>query len=377
MAWEPVLWIVFAMVNLALLGLNFYQFLGFSDLEADYLNPYELSSRVNYVIVLEYLLQGAFSILFLVTGHWIMFLLSLPPAYYNLKKYLARQHLIDVTEVFRVLNDEKKVRIVKLIFYIIFFVLTITRLAIAVIQVVFGDDDDDPEGCRAPFLPLLPLVIHSPAALVFGCVLKQEPCRLPNARLTPSIGVFSGRSREQERACGASGRVLCHRRVLQPSASFGPFFGVLAAALLSSPGSWSPDVLVVRSSPLRVKINISNEGDVLGGRGAAVLKRGRGKCRGGKGIGGGGGGADCEGGARDGAGNGAGLGDLEIGGAAIIETKSLQVSLLSPICLSKPSGGGDLRPVTGPSSFDSSGDWRAARPSRGNNSVSEQRTTSG
>ncbi|GER39905.1 cornichon family protein [Striga asiatica] len=175
MAWEPVLWIVFAMMNLALLGLNFYQFLGFSDLEADYLNPYELSSRVNYVIVLEYLLQGAFSILFLVTGHWIMFLLSLPPAYYNLKKYLARQHLIDVTEVFRVLNDEKKVRIVKLVFYIIFFVLTITRaiaagsikalvlvldssneefdfrsslhdLALAVIQVVFGDDDDDPEG---------------------------------------------------------------------------------------------------------------------------------------------------------------------------------------------------------------------------------------
>lgn len=62
------------------------QLLGFSDLEADYMNPYELSSRINSVIIPEYLLHGAFCILFLLTGHWIIFLLSLPLAYYNLKQ---------------------------------------------------------------------------------------------------------------------------------------------------------------------------------------------------------------------------------------------------------------------------------------------------
>ncbi|KAL8036891.1 hypothetical protein ABFX02_11G006000 [Erythranthe guttata] len=127
MAWDPILWIVFSIMNITLLGLNFYQFLGFSDLEADYLNPYELSSRVNSVIVPEYLLQGAFCILFLVTGHWFMFLLSLPPAYFNLTQYLSQQHRIDVTEVFRVLNAEKKTRIIKLGVYIVFFGLVITR----------------------------------------------------------------------------------------------------------------------------------------------------------------------------------------------------------------------------------------------------------
>ncbi|KAL7134115.1 hypothetical protein ABFS83_11G006000 [Erythranthe nasuta] len=142
MAWDPILWIVFSIMNLTLLGLNFYQFLGFSDLEADYLNPYELSSRVNSVIVPEYLLQGAFCILFLVTGHWFMFLLSLPPAYYNLTQYLSQQHRIDVTEVFRVLNAEKKTRIIKLGVYIVFFGLVITRLALSVVHAVFGDDDD-------------------------------------------------------------------------------------------------------------------------------------------------------------------------------------------------------------------------------------------
>ncbi|GFP82604.1 protein cornichon homolog 1 [Phtheirospermum japonicum] len=146
MVWEPILWIIFAMMNLTLLGLNFCQFLGFSDLEADYLNPYELSTRVNAMIVLEYLLHGSFFIMFLVTGHWIIFLLLLPHAYYNLKKYLSRHHLIDVTEVFRVINAEKKVQIIKLGFYIFFFGLIITRLALSVIHVVFGDDDDDAVG---------------------------------------------------------------------------------------------------------------------------------------------------------------------------------------------------------------------------------------
>ncbi|KAL6539846.1 hypothetical protein OROHE_011617 [Orobanche hederae] len=147
MAWEPFLWIILAIMNLTLLGLNFYQFLGFSDLEADYLNLYELSSRVNSVIVLEYLLHGAFCILFLMTGHWVMFLLSLPPAYYNLKKYLARQHLIDVTEVFRVLNAEKKVRIVKLVFYIIFFALIIISIIAAgsfprVLSILYSNNEE-------------------------------------------------------------------------------------------------------------------------------------------------------------------------------------------------------------------------------------------
>ncbi|KAL8459866.1 hypothetical protein ACS0TY_030924 [Phlomoides rotata] len=142
MAWDPILWIIFTILNLTLLGLNFYQFLGFSDLEADYLNPYELSSRINYVIVPEYLLHGAFCILFLMTGHWIMFLISLPPAYYNLKQYLSKQHLIDVTEVFQVVSAEKKARIIKLGFYVLFFGLVVTRLALSVVHAVFADDDD-------------------------------------------------------------------------------------------------------------------------------------------------------------------------------------------------------------------------------------------
>ncbi|XP_057768825.1 protein cornichon homolog 1-like isoform X2 [Salvia miltiorrhiza] len=142
MDWLPFLWLIFSFMNLTLLGLNFYEFLGFSDLEADYLNPYELSSRINYVIVPEYLLHGALCVLFLMTGHWIMFLLSLPTACYNLNQYLSNKHLVDVTEVFKVVNTEKKTRLIKLGFYVLFFGLVITRLALSVVRAVFADDDD-------------------------------------------------------------------------------------------------------------------------------------------------------------------------------------------------------------------------------------------
>nr|GMD41724.1 protein cornichon homolog 1 isoform X2 [Ipomoea batatas]GMD46399.1 protein cornichon homolog 1 isoform X2 [Ipomoea batatas]GMD47933.1 protein cornichon homolog 1 isoform X2 [Ipomoea batatas] len=114
-----------------------------SDLEADYMNPYESSSRINNVILKEYVLQGVFCILFLVTGHWFLFLLTVLPTYYNVKKFLSRQHLIDVTEVFRAIDFEKKLRIAKLAFYLIFFIVVIVRLVISVIRCLIDDEHED------------------------------------------------------------------------------------------------------------------------------------------------------------------------------------------------------------------------------------------
>jgi hypothetical protein len=42
-------------------------------------------------------------------------------------RYVKREHLIDVTEVFRVLNAEKKLRIAKIALYLIVLVVTIFR----------------------------------------------------------------------------------------------------------------------------------------------------------------------------------------------------------------------------------------------------------
>ncbi|KAF1001743.1 protein cornichon homolog 2-like isoform X1 [Apium graveolens] len=127
MAWDPIFWLIFFVINIILIALNIYQIVCLSDLEADYLNPYDSSSRINSVVVPEMLVQGVLCALFLVTGNFYMFILTLPNACYNAKLFMKQQHLIDVTEVFRFLDAEKKYRLIKLAFYLILFVVVLIR----------------------------------------------------------------------------------------------------------------------------------------------------------------------------------------------------------------------------------------------------------
>lgn len=61
------------------------QLMCLADLEFDYINPYDSASRINYVVLPEFVLQGVLSLLFLLSGHWFMFLFSTPVLYYNVK----------------------------------------------------------------------------------------------------------------------------------------------------------------------------------------------------------------------------------------------------------------------------------------------------
>uniref|UniRef100_A0A5B6ZWG5 Uncharacterized protein n=1 Tax=Davidia involucrata TaxID=16924 RepID=A0A5B6ZWG5_DAVIN len=107
-------WLVFFFVLIALVVLVVYQVICLADLEFDYINPYDSASRINRVILPEFVMQGVLCFLYLVTGHWVMCLLSIPYLYYNVRLYMRRQHLLDVTEIFNLLNWEKKQRLFKL-----------------------------------------------------------------------------------------------------------------------------------------------------------------------------------------------------------------------------------------------------------------------
>ncbi|KAG2262306.1 hypothetical protein Bca4012_013056 [Brassica carinata] len=54
-----------------------------------------------------------------------MALHGLPYLYYNLQRYLKKQHMIDVTEIFNLLDWEKKKRLFKLAYMILTLFLTI------------------------------------------------------------------------------------------------------------------------------------------------------------------------------------------------------------------------------------------------------------
>ncbi|KAJ8766125.1 hypothetical protein K2173_021642 [Erythroxylum novogranatense] len=105
-----------------------------ADLEFDYINPYDSSSRINNVIIPEYITQGALCLFFLVTGHWCMSLLCVPYLYYNFRLYTRRQHLIDVTEIFNQLHWEKKLRLFKLFYLIILLFLAIFWMILTALE---------------------------------------------------------------------------------------------------------------------------------------------------------------------------------------------------------------------------------------------------
>ncbi|KAK6130189.1 hypothetical protein DH2020_036105 [Rehmannia glutinosa] len=107
-------WVLFFFILIALVVMLVFQLMCLADLEFDYINPYDTASRINTVVLPEFITQGVLCFLFLVTGHWIMALLSIPYLYYNVRLYLRRQHLIDVTEIFNLLNWEKKQWLFKL-----------------------------------------------------------------------------------------------------------------------------------------------------------------------------------------------------------------------------------------------------------------------
>lgn len=141
MAWEVLLWLISFFASIALLALAVYQLICLSDLEFDYINPYDSSSRINAVVIPEFIIQGALSAIYLITWHWFMFLITSPVTYFHARLYMERKHLIDVTEIFSLLNSEKKIRMVKLVFYLTLFFIVIYRLvASAVISLIDEDD---------------------------------------------------------------------------------------------------------------------------------------------------------------------------------------------------------------------------------------------
>ncbi|XP_027079685.2 protein cornichon homolog 4 [Coffea eugenioides] len=130
-------WLLFFFIIIGVIVMVVFQLMCLADLEFDYINPYDSASRINKVILPEFITQGVLSLLFLLTGHWIMALLSIPYLYYNFTLYNRREHLIDVTEVFNMLNREKKKRLFKLGYLMLFLFMSLFWLIYSALE----DDD--------------------------------------------------------------------------------------------------------------------------------------------------------------------------------------------------------------------------------------------
>ncbi|XP_057548608.1 protein cornichon homolog 1-like [Amaranthus tricolor] len=141
MQWDLILWLIALISNIGLLILLIYQIICLSDLEADHMNPYESSANINSMVLPEFGLQAVFCALFLFTGHWFMFLIMLPVTIFHARSFSRREHLVDVTEIFRALSSEKKHRFIKMGLYLLFLFLVIFRLVIAIHNALADEDE--------------------------------------------------------------------------------------------------------------------------------------------------------------------------------------------------------------------------------------------
>ncbi|EEF28111.1 cornichon, putative, partial [Ricinus communis] len=127
MVWDLIFTVLSLLLHFGLLAMVFHELLCLTDLEADHMNLFEATATINQWVMPEFVLQGFICILFLLTRHWLMFLLALPLTCYHFMRFWKREHLIDVTEVFRNINYEKKYRIIKLGIYLTFFIILMFR----------------------------------------------------------------------------------------------------------------------------------------------------------------------------------------------------------------------------------------------------------
>ncbi|WPK26761.1 hypothetical protein PUMCH_004122 [Australozyma saopauloensis] len=105
----------------------------YSDLESDYINPIELCHKLNPWFIPEAGLHAVMTVLFLVNGYWLVFLLNLPLFAYNINKVATKNHLLDATEIFRTLSKHKKESFVKLGFHLFMFFFYLYRMILALI----------------------------------------------------------------------------------------------------------------------------------------------------------------------------------------------------------------------------------------------------
>ncbi|KAI0343754.1 cornichon [Trametopsis cervina] len=130
-------WLIFLFSVLWAAGLMFtavFFVIMFSDLETDYINPIDFCNKMNKFVLPEVAAHGFLSLLFLLSGEWVAFLLNAPLLAYNANKILKQNHMFDATEIFRTMGPQKNEVFFKLGFYLISFFYYLYRMILALIQ---------------------------------------------------------------------------------------------------------------------------------------------------------------------------------------------------------------------------------------------------
>ncbi|XP_067682040.1 protein cornichon homolog 4-like [Haliotis asinina] len=135
---------IFALIDEAtLLFLAVYFIITLSDLECDYLNATSCCSKLNYWILPELIAQDFLTVVLLLSGHWVLFLMYAPLGAWITYKFLVNPSgnigMFDPTEIHnrQQLKLYMKESLVRLGFHLIFFFVYLYWMIYSLVK---GDD---------------------------------------------------------------------------------------------------------------------------------------------------------------------------------------------------------------------------------------------
>ncbi|KXZ55330.1 hypothetical protein GPECTOR_3g462 [Gonium pectorale] len=123
-----------------MLGRTMYALISLSDLENDFINPYDLTTRLNRFVAVEYGAQFVLTAALLFTGKWFLGVAQLLLTAFLLHSWSVRQHVVDATDVFRQLPLQKKRRLIMFGAFLFCFVMVTYRLIESIIHGLLTDE---------------------------------------------------------------------------------------------------------------------------------------------------------------------------------------------------------------------------------------------
>ena len=121
------------------LGMNMYILVCLTDLQNDFMNPHDTANRINKLVKPEVLFHLVVVVITTAMRRFGLCFMHLPVLLYSLKLYSKKEIYVDVTEIFNVLDREKKIRGWKVVFFSIVFIITTYRLVEEVVHTMMTD----------------------------------------------------------------------------------------------------------------------------------------------------------------------------------------------------------------------------------------------
>eukprot|EP01125_Pyxidicula_operculata_P000101 TRINITY_DN1015_c0_g1_i1.p2 TRINITY_DN1015_c0_g1~~TRINITY_DN1015_c0_g1_i1.p2 ORF type:complete len:149 (+),score=19.99 TRINITY_DN1015_c0_g1_i1:33-479(+) len=99
MVWELVLWLFSILTSGYFIFSCVFALMLISDLTSDHVNPSDMASKTNFFWWPDITIFTFNSLLYLLTGHWIVFIIHLPLLAHYWYIYNQQTHLVDETTI--------------------------------------------------------------------------------------------------------------------------------------------------------------------------------------------------------------------------------------------------------------------------------------